>query len=368
MGLWKRGQVYWAYFYVDGIRYQRSTGTANRRQAEQLFQKFKDEANATRHRLVQSNPDMTFGELAARFTGSGCVTARHIYHLKILLPFFADIPVLRLTKSLAEDFRRARKAENPIKDATVNRDLGVLRHVLYWAVDELLIHANPLSRLRMAREPRKPVRVLSVQEEDLLLGAAAPHLRDIIVAALDSGMRRGELLNQLAEHVDLARRVLYVTKSKTAEGEAREIPLTQRLVELLAKRNQHAGLLFTFHGDKIRNLKTGWKNALRRANIRHIPFHGLRHTFNTRLMEAGVLQEIRMALMGHSAGQQVHSRYTHVELPVKREAIARLERWVQHQRQEGANHASTETARDEVSASSPSQERRPETVEKEEPG
>ena len=58
------------------------------------------------------------------------------------------------------------------------------------------------------------------------------------------------------------------------------------------------------------------------------------------------MQEVRMALMGHSSGQKVHSTYTHVELPVKRDAIARLERWVQQQKSqfEGGHSANPETA------------------------
>ena len=75
-------------------------------------------------------------------------------------------------------------------------------------------------------------------------------------------------------------------------------------------------------------MKRSWKTALKNARIRHVRFHDLRHTFNTRLMEAGVLQEIRMALMGHSAGSKVHATYTHIELPAKREAIRKLEQWV----------------------------------------
>jgi hypothetical protein len=54
---------------------------------------------------------------------------------------------------------------------------------------------------------------------------------------------------------------------------------------------------------------------------------------NTRLMEAGVLQEIRKALMGHSSGEDVNSIYTHIELPAKRLAIQKLEEWVAAQRQ-----------------------------------
>jgi hypothetical protein len=79
--------------------------------------------------------------------------------------------------------------------------------------------------------------------------------------------------------------------------------------------------------------------------------HDLRHTFNTRLMEAGVLQEIRMALMGHSSGSKVHSIYTHIELPAKRKAIRLLESWVNQQQEElkkEHDNASTQTDRSET--------------------
>jgi integrase len=104
---------------------------------------------------------------------------------------------------------------------------------------------------------------LNLVEEAKLLDAAAPHLRQIIIGALDSGMRRGELLNQRAEHVDLVRRVLLVTHSKTVGGEAREIPLTARLTELLVKliKAKPEGVIFTFKGRPIHRIKTGWKTA-----------------------------------------------------------------------------------------------------------
>ncbi|MGJ5814487.1 tyrosine-type recombinase/integrase [Paludibaculum fermentans] len=335
MSLLKRGNVYWSYFYMDGVRHQASTGTSNRRQAEIIESKLKEEANARRFQVVQADPRITFGQLAARFIASGIAHKHHLYHLKFLLPFFSDMPVLRLTKPMAEEFRKVRRLRNKaIKDATVNRDLSVLRHILYWAVDEQLIQANPLARLKMARERKIRRAILSVAEEDLLLTAAPPHLKLMAVTALDTGLRRGEITQQLWEDVDLARRVLSVTRSKTPEGEAREIPLTDRLFDLLSEHRQEKGNVVAFRGESVRIIKRSWAGALRRANIRHLRFHDLRHTFNTRLMEAGVLQEVRMALMGHSTGNSVHAIYTHIELPTKRAAIRKLEVWVNQQRQE----------------------------------
>ena len=196
MSLFKRGQVWWSYFYEDGIRHQYSTGTSNRRQAETIEGKLKEEVNSRRFQIARADPNMKFGELAALFMASGSVRPHHLYHLKFLLPFFADTPVLRVTKSLADEFRRWRHSGRTIKEATVNRDLSVLRHVLYWAVDEQLTPANPLARMRMARERRTRRQVLSVAEEQSLLPATKDHLYTMIIAALDTGMRRGEITSQ----------------------------------------------------------------------------------------------------------------------------------------------------------------------------
>jgi integrase len=297
------------------------------------MQKLKQEANARRHQLIEADPHMTFGALAARFIANGNPSHHHLERLEMLLTYFADTPVVRINRAMAGEYRAWRHAAKQVSDATINRDLSVMRRLLYWGVEQSLLLANPLARLRMERERRTGRPVVSIVEEANLLKAAADHLKDIIVAALDTGMRRGEILHQRWEHVDFTRRLLFVTRSKTPEGEAREIPLTRRLLTLLWSRRQPEGLIFTFNQVAIRDIKTAWKRTLKNSGSRHIRFHDLRHTFNTRLLEAGVMQEVRMALMGHSNRERVHSIYTHVELPAKREAIAKLEQWVQDQKQ-----------------------------------
>jgi integrase len=340
--------VYWAYVWVDGVRHAKSTGTGQRRQAEAIERQFQEELNLKRHQLPQLDPQMTFGALAARFLADSAPKPYHIDRLKLLLPYFGDTPIGRITKNLTRQYRQDRHREKKLTETTINRDLEVLRHILFWAVDEGLLTVNPLSRMRLERERRKRRAVLNLTEEIPLLEAASPHLRKIIVCALDTGMRRGEILSQRWEDVDFARELLFVTHSKTPEGEAREIPLTRRLFDLLWEQRENDGLIFTFKDKPLFRIKTAWKGALRRAGIRHYRFHDLRHTFNTRLMEAGVMQEVRKALMGHSSGEDVHSMYTHVELPAKRKAIRKLEQWVAEQekslaRKEDANERPSRT-------------------------
>jgi len=340
VSLYKRGRTFWTYIWINGVRHAKSTGTSSRREAQDIEREFRQELNRRRHQLVEPMPEMTFGELAARFLADRPPLPHHLDRLKVLLPYFADYAIGRITKGLVRSYRTRRHSEKRLSETTLNRDIEVLRHLLYWAVDEGLLTANPIARVPMVRERRKPRPIMGLAEEDKLLEAAAPHLQPILIMALDTGMRRGELLTQRFEHVDLNRRVLSVTHSKTAEGEAREIPLTARLVDLLSAPVKSDGLVLTLEGRPLHRIKTAWKTAIRRAGIRSFRFHDLRHTFNTRLMEAGVMPDVRKALMGHSSGEDVHAIYTHVELPAKREAIRKLEGWiaVQRKNQELTNH------------------------------
>jgi integrase len=328
MSLNKRGDVYWMYLNRDGVRYQKSTGTGNFRQAAKIEQRFREELNSKRHHLVEPRPEMTLTELWVLFLAEGDCKAWHVDRMKVLLPYWGATPIGSIHKSMFAEYRRRRHAAKTVTDTTINRDIEALRHILFWAVDEGLLTSNPLTRLRLVPERRKPRSVMTAAEEEKLLSAAAPHLRSIIIAALDTGMRRGELTHQLWEHVDFTRRLLFVTKSKTAGGEGREIPLTERVYSLLLALRKPEGLVFTFQNRPIRIVKTAWKAAVRRAGIKYYRFHDMRHAFNTRLMEAGVMQEIRKALMGHSSGEDINAVYTHVEFPAKREAIRKLEVWL----------------------------------------
>jgi integrase len=341
VSLFKRGGVYWSYVYVDGVRHARSTNTGNRRTAEQIDQKHKEELRLKATVCPELAPNMRFAELVGRFFGGGTAKEWHRERLNVVLPYFADFQIGKITKAAIRQFRQERHKQKTLTETTVNRDVECLRHLLYWAVDEGLLAANPIARIRLERERRKKKPVLSVAEEVLLLKHTSPHLAKIVTVALDTGMRRGEILHQVWEDVDFPRRLLYVTHSKTPEGEAREIPLTERVFILLSELRNKSGLIFTFGGLPIGSLKTGWKAAIRRAGIRYIRFHYLRHTFNTRLLELSVPREVRMALLGHTFGD-THESYEHVELPLKREAIRKLDAWLQGEAAANQNQTAKE--------------------------
>ncbi len=344
MTLYKRGNVFWSYVYVDGVRHQRSTHTANRRQAELIDQRHKEELNLQRQDLVQARPEMKLEDLVALFLADSDCKSWHVERLEVLLPFFKQTQIGRISKALVKQYRQQRHQQKKLTETTINRDLECLRHILYWAVDQGYLTANPLSRLRMERIRRRKRPVISIEDELRIIRAAAPHLKPIITCALDAGMRRGELLNQLWEDIDFNRRVIAVTASKTAEGESREIPMTQRVFDLLSPVRKGEGLVFTYQGNPVFSLKTAWKTALRKAKVRHYTFKTCRHTFNTRLMEAGVIQDVRKELCGHSRGGDTNDIYTHIELPILRKAIRKLEAWYAEQLREVSEEKTQETS------------------------
>jgi len=329
MTLYKRGTIWWAYVFIDGERHAKSTGTTNRRHAQSIGQAFEEEINLKRHQMPRLNPEMTVDQLAALFIAEGLAKAYSLERLSHVLPFFGSMRLGDVDKASVRRYRKERHEASTIKVATANRDVAVLRRLLYFAVEEGYITANPLARLQMERERRTKRPVLSVREELILLVALADHLSGIVICALDTGMRRGEILAQRWEDVDFDNRLLYVSHSKTPEGEMREIPLSQRLYDLLFATRKQQGVVFTFRNGALREIKRGWKAALRRGKLRYFRFHDLRHTANTRLTLAGVMQEVRRELMGHTLGKSrdVNDRYTNIQLPEKRDAIHKLEVW-----------------------------------------
>ena len=98
MSLFKRGGVYWSYVWEDGVRHARSTNTGNKRTAETIDQKHKEEIRLKATLCPELAPNMKFAELAAKFLGAGTAKAWHKERLTVLLPYFADCPIGKINK------------------------------------------------------------------------------------------------------------------------------------------------------------------------------------------------------------------------------------------------------------------------------
>jgi integrase len=195
-----------------------------------------------------------------------------------------------------------------------NRDLRVLRAAFNWAIRKKLVRESPFrigteSSMRLSRELSRSRR-LQGDEGDRLLNECGSRLRAIVEAALETGCRKGELLNLRWSQVQLGPRPeLWLPADKTKTGKARRVPLSTRLQAVLAmRRHDPAGdplpaTAFVFGnaiGQRVGAIKTAWRLACERAKITDLHFHDLRREAGSRWAEAGVPLVTIQKWLGHA--------------------------------------------------------------------
>jgi integrase len=212
-------------------------------------------------------------------------------------------PVMGSRKNENGEIERVVVRERSV--ANVNRELSLLRAILNFAKRSGWIMRNPFemgeSLISVADETRRE-RILSRKEEEGLLAACGEqraHLRPLIICAVDTGMRRGEMFKLQWSDVDLKQRLIRVRKTTTKTWESRTIGMTTRLREELERLRQEAppgdGLVFGIKD----NIRKSFASACRLAEIEGLHFHDLRHAATTRMIEAGMPPMKVMKITGH---------------------------------------------------------------------
>lgn len=243
----------------------------------------------------------------------------------------------------------------------INRHLEVIRRVFNWAIVKGYRDSeSPFTRFnkRVIRfAPQKPrTRRLLPGEEERLLAAAAPHLKALIVAALETGCRRGELLSLQWADVRCNEkgepRMFSLRSENTKTDTARTVPVSPRLRAVLEMRRSgpdgkpHGPDRFVFGnevGERVGEFKLAWRGACQRADITGLTFHDLRRENGSRLVEGGVNLLTVSRLLGH---RRVSTTDTYLKAS---EGIAERELQRYHDRQDGRSGS---TASDDGSTAS----------------
>lgn len=215
--------------------------------------------------------------------------------------------------------------------ATVNRYLAALSVVLTYGVKECgWLAENPALKVAKMKEPRGRDRFLSEEEISRLIHSAkkskSPYLYPIIILALTTGMRQGEILSLTWDALDFKNSV--ITLRETKNGELRVVPLTPSTRQLLWQlHNKKQGLRVFVprkRFGKTLTIRTAWEEALKRADIQNFRFHDLRHTFASHLAKKGVTHIELAEALGHKTLQMVH-RYSHLDIKHKHKIVECLE-------------------------------------------
>ncbi|MBA3767318.1 MAG: site-specific integrase [Acidobacteria bacterium] len=327
----KRGSRWWFDFRLQGTRHRGPIAEARTKaQAEQAEAKIRTEFYEGRYGRTRLTPKLTewIGETYLPWAQSN---KRSWYDdeliAKTICAYFKDMRLGDVNSLHVEKFKRDRretptKQGSPRQPATVNRELAVLSKVFQLAVDAGQIESNPCQRVKRLRHDNSRTRFLSKEEEARLLEQlmGKEPLRSIVVLALNTGMRRGEILSLRWGDVDLQRRLIHVKQTKTARN--RTVPVNRDAYEMLSSQLHESELVFVSRrtGRQLVEIKKGFTAACGRANIHDFHFHDLRHTAASRLAETGADITTIAEILGHSS-LSMTKRYTHSNEDRKRRAL-----------------------------------------------
>ena len=258
---------------------------------------------------------------------------------------------------------RGKKLAEGLSKSTINRDLSALKAAMSKAVEWGLIDSNPVAKAKLySLDDNASVRYLTPEEEKRLRAALlgrdehlrkrrsqfndwrrarnlkpfpeigpdqfADHLHPIVLVAVNTGMRRGELFNLRWSSVDLEKAIVEVAGPGAKSGQTRHIPLNNDAIGALKRWRKQTGagngLVFPGNGGgRLTNVNRGWDSLVKRAGLDNFRFHDCRHHFASRLVMADVPLNTVRDLLGHSEISMT-LRYAHLAPEHKAEAVAKL--------------------------------------------
>jgi integrase len=309
---------------VRRIRVEESTGTSDRRSAEEI--RAKREAEIVAQSIYGRRATATFAQAALSYLEGG----GNKRFLAPIISHFGNTPLAHIDQDAID--RGSRKLYPDASGSTRNRQFftptsAVLKHAARRGL------CPPLN-LQRPSPPAERVRWIAPQEADRLIDACAAHMNPLVTFLLFTGARAGEALWLDWHHVDLARG--HVTFIDTKNGESRGVPLHRRVVAALANLPHREGEVFRRpdgmpyerpRGDDDRSagtrIKTAFRAACRRAGIKDFHPHDCRHTWATWHYAAnrdlGALQKL-----GGWKSVAMVMRYAHVNVDELRDTIDRL--------------------------------------------
>jgi len=339
------GERWYVDFTIRGKRYRIKLEAQNKEQAKKMAAEVEYQVLAENYKFLRNTKPITLQELSDRYLEYAktkkrswkrdIISLRHILNMVIDKKKLGDYPVdaikvvhiqkyqIRRKKELGEKYDAMGIFAEDMNYASCNRELACLRHIFNMGIEWEFLTKNPVASkvVRFDKEKSRN-RTLDDDELERLLKACSGQLQQLVLLAVNTGMRRGEIFGLKWEDIDLAKRKILIKHTKS--GDDRTIPINSFLHRLLDSMTRDSVLLFTNGvGRKISDVKTAWRNALREADINDFRFHDLRHTVATRLARAKVTESVIALILGHKRTSMT-SRYINPQWDEMVEAVGVL--------------------------------------------
>jgi len=333
MAVYKKGENWFIDFWCRGRRYRRKIGPS-KRQAELALKKVKVEIAENKFFDVKKQQKVLFSEMAKEYIGRYAKInkksfSRDEQSLGHLIPFFAGKYLYEISPQMIEDYK-AKRLQEGVTGSTVNRELGCMKHIYTKAIEWGKATENPVKRVKLFKENNQRVRFLEKGEIKILLDVCPEFLKPIVIVALNTGMRQGEILNLKWDDIDLVRGIITIRNTKN--NETRFIPLNSVLRNTFEKLKEKCKMdsPWVFCDDEGKRLsrfcndiRRSFLKVLKEAGIKDFRFHDLRHTFASHLVMAGADIMTVKELLGHKT-LEMTLRYSHLSPDFKRSTVELL--------------------------------------------
>lgn len=273
MSLYRRKSIWWVRFTTPtGKRVRRSTGTADKKQAQEFHDRLK--AQIWQVQKLGEKPRRKWEEAVVRWLKIKAHKASIVddkMHLRWMDRHLRDKYLDEINRDFIDSLVEARLQEG-VSNATVNRLLQILRSILRMAAREWE-WLGRYPAIRLLPEPKRRVRWLTREEADRLISELPEHLAEMARFSLATGLRQRNVADLEWAQVDMERRVAWIHADQAKARRAIAVPLNAEAMLVLRRQHgQHPNRVFVYRGKPIRQVNTkAWKAALKRGRHRELP-------------------------------------------------------------------------------------------------
>ena len=323
MRIYQRKQIWYVDYYYEGRRIRRKIGS--KRDAENALAAIKADILRGEYRFKKDRK-IRFEDFAKEYLDYAKINkrswGRDESSLKRLLPFFGNMLLSKITPRYIEEYKKKR-LDDQVKTGTINRELACLKH-MFTIAEKLgkFDDKNPVKQVEFFQERQYVMKILDREEINRLIDAAADHLKPILIIALSTGMRKGEIFNLRWSDIDFIEHYIHIKETKS--NVMRKVPMNPIVAATLRNIERKNEFIFPSLWSKKHKHIMGvfrlFKAACKRAGIRDLRFHDLRHTAATLMVMGGIDLVTVKEILGHSKIEMV-VKYSHPTPENKRKAV-----------------------------------------------
>ena len=337
MGIYRQGKTFWVSKCINGMQYRESAKTGSKMEAKAFYESWvadlKEQVKLGKP-VIKQEPlkQISFSDLSLKYLEFTAGRLKSHDRLKsfvnTLNKYFSK---KRLTDFTVLDVENMQSdiISQDLSVSYANRLTAVLKRMFKKAIEWELIDESVFKRIssvKLLRGEVKRLRYLTDDEQERLINACNKEIKPIVITALNSGMRKSEILNLTWDRIDLKNKVILLDITKN--GDRREIPVNNTLFNTLSGVIRNIKTDYVFYNPKtlkpFYDLKKSFTAALKKAHIIDFHFHDLRHTFASNLVMKGVDLATIQKLLGHKTINMT-LRYAHLSNVHLKDAVSLLD-------------------------------------------